>query len=238
MATPQPSSPHSIRFPGESDSYRSARNQLLHAEMALRKQIEAVAELRRKLPLGGAVPEDYAFEEGAADLDDSSGAHAVRISELFEPGKDTLVVYNFMYGPEMKSACTSCTSMLDSLNGAAPHLSQRINLVVVAKSPLERLRAFARERGWRHLRLLCSAANTYNRDYHGESSEGKQQPALNVFQRRDGAIRHFYQSELMFAPTEPGQDARHIDMIWPLWNLFDFTPEGRGEHWYPKLSYR
>jgi len=238
MATPQQSSPHSLRFPGENDSYRSARNQLLLAEMALRKQIEAVAELRRKLPLGGAVPEDYAFEEGAADLDDPSGAHQVRISELFEPGKDTLVVYNFMYGPEMKSACTSCTSMLDSLNGAAPHVSQRVNLVVVAKSPLERLRAFARERGWGHLRLLSSAANTYNRDYYGESSEGKQRPALNVFQRCDGAIRHFYQSELMFAPTEPGQDARHIDMIWPLWNLFDFTPEGRGEDWYPKLSYR
>jgi predicted dithiol-disulfide oxidoreductase (DUF899 family) len=238
MATPLQSPLHSVRFPGESDSYRSARNQLLQAEVALRKQVEAVAELRRNLPLGGAVPEDYVFTEGAADLDDSSATRAVRMSELFEPDKDTLVVYNFMYGPEMKSACTSCTSMLDSLNGAAPHVSQRLNLVVVAKSPLERIRAYARERDWRNFRLLSSAANTYNRDYYGESSEGQQRPALNVFQRRDGTIHHFYQSELMFAPAEPGQDPRHIDMIWPLWNLFDFTPGGRGEKWYPKLSYR
>lgn len=238
MATPQLSSLHSVRFPGEDDSYRTSRNELLHAEMALRKQIEAVAELRRRLPLGGAIPEDYAFDEGARDLDDSSASHGVRMSELFAPGKDTLVVYSFMYGPGMKSACTSCTSILDSLDGTAPHASDRVNLVVVAKSPLERIRTFARERGWRNLRLLSSASNFYNRDYYGEDAKGNQRPSLNVFVRRDGAIRHFYQTELMLAPAEPGQNPRHVDSIWPLWNLFDFTPEGRGENWYPKLSYR
>jgi predicted dithiol-disulfide oxidoreductase (DUF899 family) len=237
MATPQQAPLHSVRFPGESDTYRAARNELLEAEMSLRKQIENVAELRRKLPLGGAVPQDYVFEEGAADLDDSSGTRKVRMSELFQPGKDTLVIYNFMYGPEMKSACTSCASILDGLNGTAPHILDRVNFVVVAKSPLERIRTFAKERGWCNHRLLSSALNSYNHDYYGESPEGKQIPALNVFQRRDGAIHHFYQSELMFAPKEPGQDPRHVDMIWPLWNLFDFTPEGRGETWRPKLSY-
>ena len=237
MATPQQTPLHSIRFPGESDTYRAARNNLLQAEMALRKQIENVAELRRKLPLGGAVSQDYIFEEGAADLDNSSATHTVRMSELFQPGKDALVIYSFMYGPEMKSACTSCTSILDGLNGAAPHILDRVNFVVVAKSPLERIRTFAKERGWCNHRLLSSALNSYNHDYYGESPEGKQIPALNVFQRRDGAIHHFYQSELMFAPKEPGQDPRHVDMIWPLWNLFDFTPEGRGETWRPKLSY-
>ena len=177
------------------------------------------------------------FEEGAADLNDSSTTKAVRIPELFEPGKDTLLIYSFMYGPEMASACTSCTSILDGLNGSAPHVMNRVNFVVVAKSPLERIRAFARGRGWRNLRLLSSASNSYNRDYYGESPEGKQQPSLNVFVRRDGAIHHFYHTELLFAPTEPGQDKRHVDLIWPVWNLFDFTPEGRGEKWYPKLSY-
>ena len=99
-------------------------------------------------------------------------------------------------------------------------------------------RAFARERGWRNLRLLSSASNTYNHDYYGEGPEGNQIPSLNVFVRRDGAIRHFYHTELLFAPREPGQDGRHVDLIWPLWNLFDFSPDGRGENWYPKLSYR
>ncbi len=228
---------HSIRFPGESDAYRAARNELLEAEIKLRRTIEEVAALRRQLPLGGAAPEDYLFEEGAADLADEQTIRAVRLSELFQPGKNTLAVYSFMYGPNMQAACPSCTSILDSLNGASPHVTQRINLAVVAKSPLARIRAFARQRGWNNLRLLSSANNTYNRDYLGELPNGSQMPSLNIFVRRDGGIYHFHNTELLFAPKEPGQDGRHVDQIWPLWNLLDFTPDGRGTDWYPKLSY-
>ncbi|MGZ8830565.1 MAG: DUF899 family protein, partial [Thermoanaerobaculia bacterium] len=94
-----------------------------------------------------------------------------------------------------------------------------------------------RERGWRNLRLLSSANNTYNRDYHAENEKGGQMPVLNVFVRRDGRIHHFYGTELLYVPPEPGQDGRHVDMIWPLWNLFDVTPEGRGETWQPRLKY-
>ena len=130
-----------------------------------------------------------------------------------------------------------CTSMLDSLDGAAKHAGQRVDLVVVAKSPIQRIRAFARERGWRNLRLLSSANTSYNRDYHGENEQGAQTPALNVFTRKDGRIRHTWSSELMFAPEDPGQNARHVDLMWPLWNLFDYTPEGRGKDWYPRLAY-
>jgi predicted dithiol-disulfide oxidoreductase (DUF899 family) len=46
-------------------------------------------------------------------------------------------------------------------------------------------------------------------------------------------IRHFWGEELLYAPCDPGQDSRHNDFIDPLWNLFDFTPEGRGTDWYP-----
>jgi len=123
------------------------------------------------------------------------------------------------------------------LNGTAKHATQRINLTVVAKSPLQRIRAVARERGWHNLRLLSSHGNTYNQDYFGENEKEDQRPSLNVFVRRDGKIHHFYHTELLFAPKEPGQDGRHVDMIWPLWSLFDFTPEGRGKDWYPKLKY-
>ena len=228
---------HSISFPGESALYRQARNELLEAEIRLRRDLEDVAALRRKLPLGGEIPEDYVFDDGAIDLDDSQTVRKTHLSELFQSGKDTLVVYGFMYGPEMQSACTSCTSILDGLNGTAPHATQRINFAVIAKSPLERIRSFARGRGWRNFRLLSSAGNTYNRDYHGETPEGKQIPSLNVFVRRGGKIHHFYNTELLFAPREAGQDGRHVDLIWPLWNLFDFTPEGRGTDWYPKLKY-
>ena len=116
-------------------------------------------------------------------------------------------------------------------------MNQRVNFFVVAKSPIQRIRNVARERGWKHLRLLSSEGNTYNHDYHGEDEKGDQTPALNVFTRRDGKIYHFYNTELMFAPPDPPHDPRHVDLIWPLWNLLDFTPEGRGTNWRPKLSY-
>ena len=228
---------HYHRFPNESEAYRTARNELLQAEMNLRRNIEEVAALRRKLPLGGKIPEDYVFEEGSPDLEISGSTRQTRLSELFAPGKDSLVLYSYMYGPAMAAPCVSCTSILDGLNGTAPHVSQRVNFAVVAKSPLERIRTIARERHWRNLRLLSSAKNSYNQDYYGEDVKGDQKPSLNVFVRRDGGIYHFFHTELMFVPAEAGQDPRHVDIIWSLWNLFDFTPEGRGEKWYPRLSY-
>jgi predicted dithiol-disulfide oxidoreductase (DUF899 family) len=228
---------HEIRFPGESARYRTARNGLLEAERDLRRQVEKVAAMRRKLPLGGAIPEDYVFEEGATDIADTKTVRTVRFSDLFRDGLDTLVVYSFMFGPAMKAACPMCTSFIDSLNGAATHFGQRANLAVVAKSPIGRVREFARGRMWNHLRLLSSEGNTYNRDYHGETAEGGQMPSLNVFVRRGGKIHHFYCTELVFLAGDRGQNQRHIDMAWPLWNLLDFTPEGRGVDWFPKLGY-
>jgi len=226
-----------VRFPGESASYRAARDKLLAAERDLRRQVEQVAQLRRNLPLGGELPEDYAFEEGAADPADTATVASVKLSDLFRKGIDTLALYSFMYGPEVKQACPMCTSFLDSLNGTAPHAVERINLAVVAKSPIGRIREFARGRGWHNLRLLSSARNTYNRDYRGETADGGQIPVLNVFVRREGKIYHSYNTELAFEPPDPGQNQRHIDMMWPLWNLLDLTPEGRGTDWYPRLAY-
>src|SRR5689334_6439400 len=206
------------RFPGETPKYRAARNKLLKQEIKARREIEKAAAQRRKLPLGGRVPEDYVFD---------SADGPVTLSQLFAPGKDTLLVYNFMFGPNVAEPCPYCTSILDSVDGAAPHVAQRVNLAIVARSPIDRVLAFARERGWRRLRLLSSAANTYNRDYHGENADGFQRPMLNVFRRDAGAIRHFWASELLYAPADGDEDPRHVGTIEPLWNLFDFTPEGR-----------
>jgi predicted dithiol-disulfide oxidoreductase (DUF899 family) len=238
-----------IRFPGESGEYRRERNRLLEAEIELRRAIERVAAQRRALPPGGPVPDDYRFE--AAD-----SGREVSFSELFEAGKDTLVVYSFMFPrdsgdtrpgpadghtarlPLAETPCPSCTSILDSLDGAAPHLAERLNLVVVAKSDPERIRTFARERGWRHLRLLSSRNNTYNRDYHAETPEGEQMPVLNVFVRDGDRLRHSWATELMFAPGDEGEEPRHVDSIWPIWSVLDMTPEGRGTGSdFPKLSY-
>jgi predicted dithiol-disulfide oxidoreductase (DUF899 family) len=231
-AARRPKSSRQTRFPGESAKYRTARNDLLKAEKSLRRQLEMVAAKRRKLPLGGALPEDYLFEE----LTSSGAVRQVRFSELFAGGKGTLIIYNYMFGPQAAAPCPLCTSILDSLDGAAPHVSQRASLAVVAKAPIQTVMEFARSRGWQHLRLLSSAHNTYNRDYHGETPEGDQLPSLNVFVRRGARISHFYHTELLFGP-ERGQDARHVDLIWPLWHLLDVTPEGRGTTWYPQLRY-
>ncbi len=222
-----------MRFPNESDAYRAARDALLQEEIELRRRSEAVAKQRRSLPLGGEMPTDYAF--------DGAGG-TVRLSELFEDGKDTLFLYNFMFIPgeqglPLEGACPSCTSIIDAVDGEAPHIGQRVNLAVVAKAPLGQFQEHARTRGWRNIRLLSSANTTYNADYHGESDRG-QSPIATVFVRRDGAIRHFWSSELFDAPTEPGMHPRHVDFMWPVWSVFDCTPEGRGTDWFPQLSYR
>jgi predicted dithiol-disulfide oxidoreductase (DUF899 family) len=230
MSEPGQRMVHEVRFPNESREYRAARDQLLHAEMALRRQIEAVAAQRRALPAGGAVPEDYIFEEGG-------DARPVRLSELFGD-KSVLLFYGFMYGPAMELPCPSCSSILDGLDGQAPHIAQRAALAVVARSPITRVLAAARERGWSRLRLVSSANNSYHPDYHCETPQGAQRPILNVFIRDpDGAIRHSYATELAFAPCESGQDPRHVDSIWPLWSALDFSPEGRGADTQPKLNY-
>ncbi len=218
-------------FPNESAEYRAARNALLEAEAALRQQVEEVAALRRKLPLGGRVKEDYVFDEIV-----SGKVAQVRLSELFAPGKDSLFVYGYMFGPQRERACPLCTSMLDGLNGNARHITQRLNLAVVARSPIERIQAFGASRGWTDLRLLSSANNSYQADYFAEDGEGNQWPMANVFVRRGGAVHHFWGAELMFHKFEGG-DMRHVDPIWPLWNVLDLTPEGRGDSWYPALSY-
>lgn len=231
-----------LHFPNESAEYRRVRNALLEEEMALRRQVERVAAQRRALPPGGVVPEEYVFEGAGGP---------VTLSGLFGD-KDTLAVYSFMFGPERALPCPGCTHFLDGLDGAAPHIRQRLAFVVVAKSPIERLKDVARERGWRHLELLSTAGNSYDRDYYGDSTalapamrqqqdftDGEEwdMPILNVFRRDNGAIRHFWGSELLYVPPEPGQEYRHNDLLDPLWNMFDVTPAGRGD-FHPKLEYR
>jgi len=238
-------------FPGESAEYRAARNRLLGQEIELRRATEAVAAARRRLPPGGIVPQDYVFHGQGSD----GGPAEVRLSELFAPGKDSLVIYSMMFPrdpaddspgpaggqtallPLAEGPCPSCTAFLDQLDGAAEHASQRVSLAVAAKTPIGRLLTFAAERGWRRLRFVSSAGTTYNRDYLAETPDGTQQPMLNVFHRDGQTIRHFWGSELFYAPVDPGQDPRHVGTLEPLWNLFDLTPDGRGTDWYEQFSY-
>ena len=233
---------HHLTMPGESAGYRAARNILLAEEMALRRQNESVAKLRRALPVGGTVAKQYLFDGDAGPL---------KLSDLFKPGIDTLAIYSFMYGPDVELPCTGCTHFLDGLDGMVQHITRRINLAVVAKSPLTRLLALARARGWRALPVLSTHGNSYDHDYFGDSwglpdavlkqqkfkaGEEWDMPMLNVFQRRGKVISHFWGSEMLYSPPERGQEYRHNDALDSLWNMLDLTPEGRGD-FQPQLSY-
>jgi predicted dithiol-disulfide oxidoreductase (DUF899 family) len=216
-----------VRFPNESPEYRRAREALLAEEIELRRHIERVAEQRRALPPGGKIPKDYRFEGERGP---------VNFSDLFGD-KQSLVVYTYMYGPQRERPCPMCTSLLSAWDGEARDMEQRVALAVVARSPIERLVAFKKERGWRNLKLYSDVTGEYSRDYHGISPDGGDDAAFNVFTRRDGTIRHFWGGEMGFETADPGQDPRGAPDLMPIWTVLDATPEGRAADWYPKLEY-
>ena len=240
-----------VSFPNESPEYRAARNRLLQREATLRREMEAVAAEIRALPPGGAVPEDYEFDQIA------NGAPAkVRLSELFRPNTDSLILYHYMFprhrtdkrrGPSSgpmaelpieEGPCPSCTALLDNWEGAVPHVEGLgASIAAVAKAPIERVAAFAAHRGWRNLKLLSAANTSFKRDYHGEDEDGQQVPILTVFHKGgDGVIRLSWASELLFSPPEPGQDPRHVGTVEPMWTLLDLTPGGRPDT-YEQIEY-
>jgi predicted dithiol-disulfide oxidoreductase (DUF899 family) len=238
-------------FPNESAEYRAARERLIEKEVELRRSTEAVAVARRGLPPGGVLKEDYVFDEAKPNGDFVK----TKLSELFAPGKDSLLIYNFMFPRDpdddrppscgnatrrlklAEQPCPSCVGFLDQLEGAARHATQRLNFAVIAKTPIATLHAFGKERGWKYLRLLSASGNSFKRDYGGESAEGAQRPMMNVFERHGGEISHFWSSEMLYAPSDAGQDPRHMGTLEPLWNLFDLTREGRPSDWNEQLSY-
>lgn len=214
-----------VRFPNESDAYRRARDALLAEEIELRRHIERVAEQRRSLPPGGQVTKDYRF-------DGENGP--TTFAGLFGD-KQTLVTYSYMFGPQRERPCPMCTSLLSAWDGEAADVGQRVALAVIARSPIERLLTFKKERGWRHLKLYSDVSGDYTRDY--VNADDADVPAFNVFTRRDGTIRHFWSGEMGFETADPGQDPRGAPDLMPLWTILDTTPEGRGTDWYPKLEY-
>jgi predicted dithiol-disulfide oxidoreductase (DUF899 family) len=222
-----------MKWPNETEEYRRARDELLEAEVELRRQEEAVAARRRALPLGGEVRESYVFSspEGPATL-----------AELFTDGKTTLYLYNFMFisdddGAPLGAACPSCTSIIDGMDGALRHLPEVVAVAIVAKAPIEQFISWGRERGWRYAPLYSSAGTTFNRDYNAESPDAAQLPIAHVFTRDGGRIHHRWSSELFAAPNDPGLHPRHVDYMWPIWKVLDLTPEGRGTDWHPRYAY-
>jgi predicted dithiol-disulfide oxidoreductase (DUF899 family) len=225
-----------VRFPNETAAYRDAREELLAAETELRRKIEEVAALRRRLPAGGAVPEDYEFDEIMVDPSGAERLRPIRLSGLFAPGQPTLLVYSYMYGPEMATPCNMCTSILDGLDGEVPHIRDRVSFAVVAKSPIERVRQVARERGWRNLRFYQAIDDDFIRDTHWLAG-GSEGAGVFVWTRDGAEARLFWAAEGGPETADPGFYPHLAPDPTPLWNVLDWTPEGRDPAWYPKLEY-
>lgn len=170
-------------------------------------------------------------------MDDNGNIKQVKFSDLFEEGKHSLIIYSFMFAPQNEKPCPSCNSIIEGINGMVHHAEQRVNFAVVAKAPIEKLMQWAKKKEWKNVHLLSSFHNSYNKDYFAENEKLNQLPILNVFHKTPEGIFHFWATELMFAPSDEGQNERHVDTIWPLWSLLDLTPEGRGTNWQPKHDY-
>lgn len=208
------------RYPNETDEYRRARNELLEEEKQLVRQVRAVAEKRRELPLGGRLKEDYRFHWA----NDARVGEPVLLSELFRD-KPTLLLYNFMFGPGWDNPCLSCTSLMDGFDRTAYQVSQDAAFCGIAKAPAEKINGWANTRGWTEIDLVSGFGTTYQADYHCQAdSDDMQWPILHVFRKHDGAIYHFWGTELK---------GNHVDTVWPYWNLMDFTPEGRPDRLTP-----
>jgi predicted dithiol-disulfide oxidoreductase (DUF899 family) len=218
----------------ESAEYLAKREALRLAEIELMRQRERVAELRRRLP-SGPVVEDYKFIEGPADLHAGDApTRIVRLSELFTAVDRPLVIYHLMYGKRQTKPCPMCTAWIDGYNGVAQHIAQRVDFAIVAAADPQALRTHARARGWDRLRLLSTGDNTFKYDLGSENREGAQDSTLSVFTKdSQGAVHHFYTAHPWMSPEIK---ERGIDLMSPIWNVLDLTPQGRGD-FYTKLEY-
>jgi predicted dithiol-disulfide oxidoreductase (DUF899 family) len=214
-----------LRYPNESKAYRDARDALLKDEQELIDKTKAVSAKRRGLPDGGQLKEDYVFQWA----NEGKVGQRVKLSELFD-GKDTLLVYSFMFGPNWDKPCPSCTSLMDGFDRTWYSVAQDAAFAAIAKAPAERINAWARERGWSQIPLLSGYESPFQKDYkcQGETDD-MQLPVMHAFRKRNGKIFHFWGTESMM---------NHVDTVWPYWNLMDFTPEGRPDRQTPPQKFR
>ena len=215
-------------FPGESDAYRDARGALLAEEIEFRRRMTRLGEQRRALPPGPVIGKDYRFKNGNGE--------AVGLVDLFG-NHETLVTYFWMYGPQRERPCPMCTNWLGSVDGNAADIEQRVALKILGRSPVERQKAFAQERGWRHLDFVQTVGDDYANALGLINEDGSENPSLVVFRREGDQVRLFWTSGMKKETADPGQDPRDAPDIASLWSILDLTPEGRGRDWYPKLIY-
>lgn len=217
------------KFANESAAYARAREKLLVEEIEVRRRLSRLAEQRRALPPGPVVEKNYRFRD--------ENGQDVGLSDLFG-GHRTLVTYFWMFGPQRERPCPMCTNWLAGVASTAADIKQRAALKIFGRSPVDRQKAFALERGWRNLDFLQTLGDDYARDLGALDAEHGETAAFAVYTRADDGVRLFYSEDMPWDAADPGQDPRGpVSDVAPLWDILDLTPEGRGKDWYPKLAY-
>lgn len=215
-------------FPGESEDYAKAREKLLAEEIEFRRHMTRLSEQRQALPAGPIIEKNYRFKD--------ENGEEIGLADLFGD-HDTLITYFWMYGPQRERPCPMCTNFLGGVNGNAADIRQRSALKVLGRSPVERQKAFAAERGWRDLDFVQTVGDDYAKDLGLLDEKGSEGAAIIIYRKDGNQVRLFYSAEMPAEAADPGQDPRTAPDIAPLWNVLDLTPEGRGTDWYPKLNY-
>lgn len=168
----------------------------------------------------------HRFVEGLADLTAERPERPVTLEELFGD-HDELVIYHLMLHPEDNAACAACSMFVDGLNGVERHITQRTAFAVTATAPLPALRSWARVRGWSQVRLVSAAGTTFLDELGVAGSRGALFPAFSVHarDRETGGVRHVLTQPADFPDGTP----RGMDLLTPVWNLYDLLPSGRGD---------
>ena len=183
-------------FPGASVEYDVARKALLAEEIDFRRHLTRLVAQRRALPPGPVISKNYRFK-------DEQGFE-VGLPDLFN-GKDTLVTYFWMYGPQRDRPCPMCTNWLGAVNRNAADIKQRVALKILGRSNVERQYAFAQERGWRDLNFVQTLGDDYAHDLGILMPDGSEYPALVVFKRDADEVRLFWASEMTKEMADPGR---------------------------------
>ena len=213
------------------DQWLEARKALLAKEKELTRQHDQLARERRELPWM-RVEKKFVFDSsrGKVTLADLFGDHS------------QLLIYHFMFGPEWKEGCPSCSYVCDHLNGAVPHLAARdVSLTMVSRAPLAKIEAFKKRMGWR-FPWVSSFGADFNYDFHA---------SFKPEQKKNGKVDYNYTMQEFPSDEAPGASVfykepstaeifhtystygRGLDSFVTTYTLLDLVPKGRDEDQLP-----
>jgi predicted dithiol-disulfide oxidoreductase (DUF899 family) len=208
------------------EEWIAARKELLKKEKESVRLRDKLSAERRKLPWV-KVEKNYVF--------DAPGG-TVTLADLFA-GRNQMVIYHFMFGPDWQEGCPSCSFVSDHIAGAIPHLAARdVTLVMVSRAPLAKIEEFKKRMGWR-FKWVSSYGGDFNTDFHvsftkEETTEGKvdynytmqefpsaEAPGLSVFYKdAAGGVFHTYSTY-----------GRGLEILVGTYMILDLVPKGRDE---------